>query len=60
MDRQEESSRPAPEQAGIGRVMASHANLKITAHSKSRLVALAHGIDKVTGTEYEALLKFPC
>lgn len=35
--------RRAPEQAEIRQVMASQANLRIKAHSKSRLVALAHG-----------------
>lgn len=44
-DRWEESSRPVPEQAEMGQVMASQANLKIKAHCKSRLVALAHDRD---------------
>lgn len=42
VDRWEESSRPAPEQAEIRQVMASQANFKIKAHCKSRLAALAH------------------
>lgn len=38
-----EAFRCAPEQAEIRQVMASQANLRIKAHSKSRLVAVAHG-----------------